>query len=65
MLDHVLMYFQAQERTKTTLEVLYKNHKNNHNMDEKRKIMSASRYMTIKVVMPTKVTRKRTLGIRV
>jgi hypothetical protein len=27
MLDHVLMYLRAQERTKTTLEVLCKNHK--------------------------------------
>jgi hypothetical protein len=27
MLNRVLMYLRAQERTKTTLEVLYKNHK--------------------------------------
>ena len=27
MLDQVLMYFRVQERTKTMLEVLYKNHK--------------------------------------
>jgi hypothetical protein len=27
MLDRVLMYLRAQERTKTTLEVLCKNHK--------------------------------------
>jgi hypothetical protein len=37
MLDRVLMYFRAQERTKNMLEVLYKNHKKQSKHGRKKK----------------------------
>jgi hypothetical protein len=64
MLDCVLMYFQVRERTKTTLEVLYKNHKKQSKHATTKKNMSVYLYLTIKIIMPAKVTLKMTLGIR-
>ena len=65
MLNHVLMYFQTQERTKTMLEVLYKNHKKQSKHAMTKKNMSVPLYLTIEIITPTKVTLKMTLGIRV
>ena len=65
MLDRVLMYFRAQKRTKTMLEALYKNHKKQSEHAMTKKNMSVSLYLTIKIIMPAKVTLKMTLEIRV
>jgi hypothetical protein len=65
MLNRILMYFQVQERTKTTLEVLYKNHKKQSKHTMTKKNMFASLYRNLEVITPTKFTLKMTFGIRV
>ena len=52
MLDHILMFLRAQEQTKTTLEVLCKNHKNNQKYDITNKNMSIPLYLIIKFITP-------------